>query len=64
MVVHKIPIKHLNDDQQMQQMVTQQPTNFHRSSKPVPLVRQAPVFDLEVITSENFVPWVRCQWFC
>ncbi|XP_060841468.1 deoxynucleotidyltransferase terminal-interacting protein 1 [Rhopalosiphum padi] len=57
MVVHKLPIKHLSDDQQIQQMVTQQPTNFHRSSKPVPLVRQAPVFDLEVITSDNFVPW-------
>lgn len=48
----------MNDDQQIQQMVTQQPTSFHRSSKPVPLVRQAPVFDLEVITNDNFVPWV------
>ncbi|XP_025409953.1 deoxynucleotidyltransferase terminal-interacting protein 1 [Sipha flava] len=57
MVVHKVPTNHMNDDQQIQQMVTQQPTSFHRSSKPMPLVRQAPVFDLEVITSDSFVPW-------
>lgn len=63
MVVHKVPIKQLNENQQLQ-MVTQQPTNFHRNSKPVPLVRQAPVFDLEVITSDNFVPWVCIEWSC
>lgn len=59
MVVHKVPLKHINDDQQIQQIVTQQqPSSFHRSPKPVPFVRQAPVFDLEVITNDNYVPWV------
>lgn len=57
MVVHKIPLKH--DDPQLQ-IISQQPTGTAiRTSKSVPLVRQAPVFDLEVITSDNFVPWVN-----
>ncbi|XP_050532622.1 deoxynucleotidyltransferase terminal-interacting protein 1 isoform X2 [Daktulosphaira vitifoliae] len=55
MVVHKVPLKH--DDPQLQ-IISQQPTGtVQRTSKTVPLVRQAPVFDLEVITSDNFVPW-------
>ncbi|XP_050428548.1 deoxynucleotidyltransferase terminal-interacting protein 1 isoform X2 [Adelges cooleyi] len=54
MVVHKIPIKH--DDPQIH-IIPPQSTDIQRASKPVPLVRQAPVFDLEVITSDNFVPW-------
>jgi len=67
MVVHKVPMKHnITDEQQIPQMVVtqQQPTGFHRSSKPIPLVRQAPVFDLEVITTDNFVPWVSILLVC
>lgn len=60
MVVIKIPIKH--DDPQIH-IVPIPSTSIQRSSKPVPLVRQAPV-DLEAITPDNFVPWVcfHCQF--